>query len=274
MLGHVVARYLSERGCTVTTLRRRFAERDLGFLREIEAAKPEWCINCTGLRASGGVRRDLLFEVNALLPQYCAQALRGRARFLQASTDGVFRPDFKDRAASEKGDATDDYGVSKRAAEEAVAGAGGIVVRCSILGPELGEPRSLLGWFLRQTGEVRGYTNHVWNGITTLEWAKVCWELMKRQRLVAGPVIQPGIWPAMSKCEVLRLIGQVWGLAVKVRPAQAAEAVDRTLIPTSRRPGLEQQLRELRAWYEPQKPGCPSRQANGDSSVPVHPSRA
>jgi dTDP-4-dehydrorhamnose reductase len=252
MLGHVVARYLSERGCTVTQVRCRFTAKDPAFIREIEAAEPAWCVNCIGLRASAAVRRDLLFEVNALLPQYCAQALRGRARFLQASTDGVFRPDSKNRAASETGDATDDYGVSKCAAEEAVAGAEGTVVRCSILGPELGEPRSLFGWFLRQSGEVNGYTNHLWNGITTLEWAKVCWELMNRQGLAKGPVIQPGIWPAMSKCEVLRLIGQVWGLAVKVRPAQAAEAVDRTLIPTSRRPGLEQQLRELRAWYEPQ----------------------
>jgi dTDP-4-dehydrorhamnose reductase len=245
----------------VTQVTCRFTEKDPAFIREIEAAEPEWCINCIGLRASAAVRRDLLFEVNALLPQYCAQAMRGRAQFLQASTDGVFRPDSKDRAATEKGDATDDYGVSKCAAEEAVAGAGGIVVRCSILGPELGEPRSLLGWFLRQSGEVNGYTNHLWNGITTLEWAKLCWDLMSGQGLAKCPVtvIQPCIWPAMSKFEVLRLIGQVWGLTVKVRPVEAAECVIRTLIPTWQRSGLEHQLHELKAWYESQEPDHPSR---------------
>jgi dTDP-4-dehydrorhamnose reductase len=273
MLGHVVARYLSERGCTVTQVRCRFTAKDPAFIREIEAAEPEWCINCTGLRASAALRRDQLFEVNALLPQYCAQALRGRARFLQASTDGVFRPDSKDRRACEKGDATDDYGVSKWSAEEAVTGAGGIVLRCSILGPELGEPRSLFGWFLSRTGEVNGYTNHFWNGITTLEWAKVCWELMSGQRQAEVQVVQPGIWPAMSKCEVLHLIGQVWGLKVKVRPAEAVEVVVRTLIPTLQRSNLQQQLRELKAWYEPQKSGRPPRQASGESTARVHPSR-
>ena len=249
MLGHVVVRYLGERGCIVTTIRSRFTQTDTAFLREIEAAQPDWCINCTGLKAGSAVQRDLLFEVNALLPQSCAEMLRGRARFLHASSDGVFRPDSEGRAASEKGDATDDYGVSKCAAEEAVVGTGGIVIRCSIIGPELGQPRSLLGWFLRQTGDVNGYTNHLWNGITTLEWAKVCWEIMSRQGLAKDLVVQPGIWPAISKCDMLRLIGQVWAAAGKVQPVQAAEAVNRTLIPTWRRPNLEQQLHELQAWY-------------------------
>ena len=249
MLGHVVARYLSERGCVVTTVSCKFSEKTPAFLREIEAAGPDWCVNCTGLKASSTVPKDLLFEVNTLLPQHCAQALRGRARFLQASTDGVFRPDSKDRTYDEKGDATDDYGISKCAAEESVVAAGGIVVRCSILGLELGEPRSLLEWFLRQTGEVNGYTNHLWNGITTLEWARVCWEMISGQSPAEGMVTQPGIWPAISKYEVLRLIEKVWGLKEKVRPAQAAEAVERTLMPTSQRPALELQLRELKTWY-------------------------
>ena len=250
MLGHVVARYLRERGCVVTTVSCKFSENNPAYLREIEAAAPEWCINCTGLRAGANVPGSLLFEVNAMLPQHCAQALRGRARFLQASTDGVFRPDSKDRTCDEKSDATDDYGISKRTAEEAVISNRGVVVRCSIIGPELGEPRSLLGWFLNQTGEVNGYTNHLWNGITTLEWAKVCWELISGNADAEGTVTQPGIWPVISKYEVLQLIEKVWGLKEKVRPVQAPVAVTRTLVPTSQRPALEQQLRELRTWYD------------------------
>lgn len=254
MLGHVVARYLRERGCIVTTVSCKFSENNPAFLREIETAAPEWCINCTGLRAGATVPKDRLFEVNALLPQFCAQALRGRTRFFQASTDGVFRPDSKDRTAGEKADATDDYGVSKRIAEEAVIGNGGIVVRCSIIGPELGEPRSLLGWFLNQAGEVNGYTNHLWNGITTLEWAKVCWELIRGNNGVEGMVTQPGTWPPISKYELLRLIEKVWGLKEKVHAVQSPETISRTLIPTSQRPALEQQLQELRTWYSSTAP--------------------
>ena len=93
---------------------------------------------------------------------------------MHASSDGVFRPDVGDRNAVEPGDATDDYGASKCAGERAVLDAGGLVIRCSIVGPEVLEPQSLLGWLLRQEGEIRGFTNHLWNGITTLEWARVC----------------------------------------------------------------------------------------------------
>ena len=71
----------------------------------------------------------------------------------------------------------------------------------------------------------------------------------------------------MSKCEVLRLIGKVWGLAAKVRPVEAKDAVDRTLVPTLKRPELEQQLGKLRAWYELEKPTSGSREAKGEPAA-------
>jgi dTDP-4-dehydrorhamnose reductase len=273
MLGHVVARHLSEQGCEVAVVQARFtAEKPEAFINEIASADPKWCINCIGVKAGPSVTRDQLFEINALLPRVCAETLKGRINFLQASTDGVFRPDCDGRRVAEESDATDDYGTAKGAAEKSVIRAGGMVMRCSIIGPELGEPHSLFGWLLRQSGEVEGYINHWWNGITTLEWAKVCWELMNRQPGTEGPIIQPGTWPAMSKCEVLRLIGKVWGLAVKVRPAEAKDAVDRTLLPTLKRPDLEHQLSKLRAWYELSKPAGPSRQANAEAAALARPS--
>ena len=251
MLGHVVARYLSEQGCKVVVVQTRFAaEKPDAFINEIAAADPKWCINCIGVKAGPSVTRDQLFEINALLPLVCAEALKGRSNFLQASTDGVFRPDCEGRSVAGASDATDDYGTAKGAAEKSVISAGGMVMRCSIIGPELGEPRSLFGWLLHQSGEVEGYINQWWNGLTTLEWAKVCWELMSREPETKGPIIQPGTWPAMSKCDVLRLIERIWGLTVRIRPVEARVAVKRTLVPTLKRPGLEQQLLELKVWYD------------------------
>jgi len=48
---------------------------------------------------------------------------------------------------------------------------------------------------------------------------------------------------------MLRLMGQIWGSTVKVRPVEAKDAVNRTLVPTIERPSLEQQLREFKSWY-------------------------
>ena len=94
---------------------------------------------------------------------------------------------------------------------------------------------------------------------------------MNGQLSAEGPLIQAGTWPAMSKCEVLRLISKVWGLAVKVRPAEAKDAVDRTLLPTLKRPELEHQLPRLRAWYESGRPAGSSCRAHAEVAVSVGP---
>jgi len=255
MLGHVVARYLNEQGCAVATIETRFnPAKPEEFVGQILAVDPEWCINCVGLKPGAAAASAELFNINALLPQLCSRALQGKVRFLQPSTDGVFRPDRKDRRISEACDATDDYGIAKRSAEESVIQAGGTVIRCSIVGPELGEPRSLLGWLSRQSGEVQGYINHFWNGITTLEWAKLCRELITRESGTAEQIIQPGTWPAISKYDLLRLIARVWELPVKIKPVEARTAVARTLVPTLECAGLEEQLRELKSWYASKTP--------------------
>jgi dTDP-4-dehydrorhamnose reductase len=140
-----------------------------------------------------------------------------------------------------------------------------------MIGPELGKGWGLMGWFLCQSGEVNGYTNHLWNGITTLEWAGIAWELMNGRLNAEGPLIQAATWPAMSKCEVLRLIAKAWGRAVKVRPTEANEAVDRSLLPTLKRPELEHQLFRLRAWYESSKPADSSCRASAEAAASVRP---
>ena len=48
------------------------------------------------------------------------------------------------------------------------------LLRGSIVGPERGEGKSLLNWFLSQnSNKVNGFIDHMWNGITTLNFAKI-----------------------------------------------------------------------------------------------------
>jgi dTDP-4-dehydrorhamnose reductase len=198
--------------------------------------------------------------------------MRCEQRLIHASSDCVFSGRRGQYSVADERDAEDVYGLSK-ALGEAVAQSGRCwVIRTSIIGPELGKGWGLMGWFLRQSGEVNGYTNHLWNGITTLEWAGIAWELIGGQLSAEGPLIQAGTLPAMSKCDVLRLIGKAWGLAVKVRPVEAKDAVDRTLLPTLQRPELEHQLSRLRAWYESSNPADHSCPANAEVAALVRPS--
>ncbi len=265
MLGHVVARFLAEQGCEVATssLRYRGGARD-PLVERVRDSDCEWIVNALGRIRQKSEDPEELYLANAVFPLQLGVRLRPGQRLIHASSDCVFSGRRGRYAINDERDAEDVYGLSKALGEAAAQAGRCWVIRTSIIGPELGKGWGLMGWFLRQSGEVSGYTNHLWNGITTLEWAAIAWELMNGRLSTEGPLIQAGTWPAMSKCEVLRLIGNAWGHAAKVRPAEAKDAVDRTLLPTLKRPDLEQQLSALRAWYESGKPAGASCQPNAE----------
>ena len=106
-----------------------------------------------------------------------------------------------------------------------------------------------MGWFLSQKGGVKGFTNHRWNGITTLEWAKIALEVIEGKLLPTGPIIQIASAAAVSKYELLKLMGEVWRHNIAIEPVEAPEAVDRTLAADIMRSSIRNQLREQYDWY-------------------------
>jgi dTDP-4-dehydrorhamnose reductase len=271
MLGHVVTRYLAQQGCQVLTSAQRYAAQARDPL--VETARDSgcaWIVNCIGRIKQKSDNPAELFLANSLFPIHLGLRLRPDQRLVHASTDCVFSGRQGHYPVNGEQDAEDIYGLSKAIGEAAACPRRCVVIRTSIIGPELSGDHGLMGWFLSQSGEVNGYTNHLWNGITTLEWAKICVELMSGRLKIKDTVVQPGTEPPMCKCDMLRLLGQIWGSTVKVRPVKARDAVDRTLVPTLTRPGLEQQLRELKTWYDPgQSAGAPPR-AGATPAVHTH----
>ena len=246
MLGHKVAWHLGRIGHEVVRVQTRFeAASTKAFLNEIHASQPDWCVNCIGTRPGPGTSSKQLFEINSELPEALVHSLPPEVGLVQASTDGVFRPECANRLADETPDATDEYGLSKIRAEKAVLEAKRHVIRCSIIGQELRTHRSLLSWFLAQRCEVTGYTNHLWNGITTLEWAKVCAQVIAHTIPAETRVIQPGITPPISKYDLLRQIAETWGHTILIRPAEASNPVLRSLVPNVAMRPLNLQLAEL-----------------------------
>lgn len=248
MLGHVVSRYLNENGLDVRTFAEQFsAARADRFVERINDHEPDWCINCIGRRATSNSSIATVYEANTDLPSYCVRRLDKQIRFLHASTDAVFVPEKPNRHVQELPDAIDVYGISKARAEEAVLSNGGYVIRCSIIGPEINSPRSLLEWFLQQPGPVVGFENHLWNGISTLEWARLALQVIETKR--PEHLLQPGIWPPITKAQLLRVASEVWEHRVPIESAYAPDRVSRTLLPSYETPPLLQQLASLREWY-------------------------
>jgi len=99
-------------------------------------------------------------------------ALKNGIKYFQIGTDCVFSGLDGNYSEDSFQDAKDLYGKSKIVGE--IEGINKIVIRSSIIGPEQGIGFSLMNWFLNnQQSVVSGYKNHMWNGVTTLNFAKI-----------------------------------------------------------------------------------------------------
>lgn len=177
----------------------------------------DWIINCIGLIKPYCEDVERAVKVNALFPHSLPPTT------LQIATDCVYSGKKGKYAESDRHDATDVYGKTKSLGEASHIKN----LRCSIIGPELKNHASLLDWFLEQK-EANGFTNHLWNGITTYHFAKIVEgiiregiELPKLQHIVPADVV--------TKAELLKIIARAYKKKIKVTDIEAGEAIDRTL---------------------------------------------
>jgi dTDP-4-dehydrorhamnose reductase len=205
--------------------------------RDIRSFGPaDAVVNCIGITRVDAASPDSIeeaFAVNGVFPWKLGFAARACGlRVLHVSSDGVFRGRTRPYSEGSACDASDLYGLSKRAGEAALPNV--LSVRTSIIGPAPGG-QGLLEWFLRHQdrSEVAGYTNHVWNGVTTAQLSRFLMELAPAERFDRlrghGPVVHFAPNRPLSKFELLVEINAAYGRDVRVRPTLAAVPVTRVL---------------------------------------------
>ena len=254
MLGHVVERYLSEAGLITYTVSQRFERgKESAYFEELLSQAPDWVINCIGVKS--GHSPEVMQLANVDIVKACTRFLPRPVQLIHASSDAVFRPDKPVRNWHEQPDAEDPYGLSKLLAETAINGSKSYIIRTSIIGPEVQTNRSLMNWLVGTKGEITGYIDQAWNGITTLEWASLCSRIIYGDPVVSQlRIVQPATWPPITKYDLLMLIAQYWGLSVKIVGAASGHPIMRSLMPNVDAPSLKNQLRSLRSWYGVQPP--------------------
>lgn len=259
MLGQMVQRYCSQESIDLRVIDDRFDfSSSCPGLRRLSKAGPGIVINAIGrIKQKSEETADLMLA-NALLPLQLHDRLAPGQFLVQPSTDCVFdgRSSTPYRA-DQRPDARDEYGWSKRLGETALAGRNNAcVLRVSIIGPDwLNEhPSGLLGWFLShpQGAHLNGYTNHWWNGITTLEWCRQIHALFVEgdPAQLAGKLLQLGTTEAKSKYELLRDFQACFGTDFAITPTAVGETVYRVLASDRQVPPIEQQLEALRQFAE------------------------
>ncbi|RYD84785.1 MAG: SDR family oxidoreductase, partial [Verrucomicrobiaceae bacterium] len=138
--------------------------------RTISAVRPDVVVNAIGIVKQQPNSLDVLqsLEINAVLPHRLAAACNEiGARFIHISTDCVFAGDRGGYSEDDISDATDTYGRTKHLGE--VAGENCITLRTSMIGLELHRKRSLIEWYLAQSGTIRGFAHAIYSGLTTPE---------------------------------------------------------------------------------------------------------
>ena len=254
MLGHMAVLYFRER-CTVLTLERRFSSgNSTEYFDKIRLTNPNIVINGIGLIKQKSSNVHHLLEINSAFPLWLRLALPEDVLLIHPSTDCVYAGGEGNYTFRSLPNATDAYGLSKSLGEIVGKYPNTLVARTSVIGPEVNpSPLGLLGWFLAQPDGaiLQGYTNHLWNGITTLEWCVAVDEIIASWTETGslGRAIEHlGTEEYYSKADMLRLFSRIYNKNVLVRNHETSVAVDRRLVPTNVRSPLPIQLQKLRSY--------------------------
>ncbi|MED4292181.1 SDR family oxidoreductase [Priestia megaterium] len=214
---------------------------------------PDLVINATGLlNKQASNAKMAAIQVNSLLPHQLVElSERKNAKLIHISTDCVFSGKKGAYTEDDCTDGTSDYAKSKALGE--VVNDNHLTIRTSIIGPELKKDGiGLFLWFMKQKGEVRGYTNVFWNGVTTLELAKVIEKMIEQN--ITG-LYNLGLENKISKYELLTHMQYIFQKSDITIIPYKTDFLDRT-IKSNRHdfhyslPSYSVMLTELREWMK------------------------
>ena len=199
------------------------------LIKLFNQTKPDVVINCVSLAKpllSAGCPLDII-PIYSLLPHRLAQlcSLAG-ARLVHISTDGVFSGSKGQYTEDDIPDARDLYGLSKLMGEVIVPHA--IMLRTSMLGPELQVANGLLAWFLSQQETCNCFSRVIFSGLPTVVLAKIIRDYVIPKPELFG-VYHVAAEP-ISKFDLLKLIAEIYGKTIELIPVDQP-VFDRSLNP-------------------------------------------
>jgi dTDP-4-dehydrorhamnose reductase len=188
----------------------------------------DYIINCIGAikpSFNDPSRNSINNMVNAVFPWLLADYAKDKGcRLIHVTTDCVY--DGKDGFYTENSphNPLDAYGKSKSLGEPNNC----MVLRTSIIGPEKNTNKSLMAWLMSKAGgQADGFTNHIWNGLTTLELARAVNTIIHEDLYYDDTfhVFSNDI----SKYDMLRMMNEAYSLEIEITPKEAPAPCNRTL---------------------------------------------
>lgn len=185
MVGHVVTTFLKEHGHEVSG----YCERDpvitnFDLLTEIiRKNQYDAVINCTAIiNQYAEYDKVNAIKINSLLPHFLESVTAGTETVIvHRSTDCVYSGEKGSYTIDDWPDAKSFYARTKALGE--LVNDKDITIRTSLVGPEEDEAgEGLFNWFYNQKGDVNGFANAIWTGLTTIEFAKEIEWLLEHEK--------------------------------------------------------------------------------------------
>ena len=266
MAGHVISLYMKEQGHEVFGFDRATsklidsvsgdAQNTESLRKLITDGKYDAVINCIGiLNQFAEQNKALASYLNGCLPHLLAEITDGTdTQVIHMSTDCVFSGKRGQYTENDFCDGETFYDRSKALGE--LNDTKNITLRNSIVGPDINENGiGLLNWFMKQSGEVNGFTKAMWTGQTTLQLAKTM-EAAAMERAAGLYNTVPD--QSISKYELLKLFNRYMkGDSLTIHPIEGINA-DKSLKRTNfafdyRIPDYEVMVSELADWMKAHK---------------------
>ncbi len=256
MLGYSVSEYFKRKEYSVSTVSRLEFNIVKDPLNKLEAILKgnDIVINCAGVIKPMIAKTSIedVLHVNAIFPRNLAKlAVQLGMRCYHVTTDCVYSGKRGDYTENDFFDADDLYGMSKNGGDNNEC----MVLRTSIIGEENGQSRSLLEWARSNFGkDVNGFTNHRWNGVTTLYLAEII-ETIELKNLYQKGIFHIHSPNTVNKFELLQQISDVYDLKLNINAVEAKDRVDRNLTsvkPLSKTVSIKiihKQLLEMREFF-------------------------
>ncbi|KRF39214.1 NAD(P)-dependent oxidoreductase [Paenibacillus sp. Soil787] len=241
MAGHVITMYFESKNEYIVDnisnsmkLNNKSTQLDLtnlvDFEHFLEQNKYDYIINCVGvLNHFAEENKDKAILLNSYLPRYLEKKyMKEKTKIIHLSTDCVFSGKQGEYQENSFRDGDTFYDRSKILGE--INNEKDITIRTSIIGPDINPLGiGLFNWFMHSRGEIKGYSNAYWSGITTIELARGIEEIMKQNisglyHLVAKKKI--------NKHDLLTLIKDIFNKNDVIITKYENQFVDKSLINT------------------------------------------
>lgn len=266
MAGHTISFYFKEAGHDVTAFSRSkvdYCKNVNGDITDFENLKKiinegqyDAIINAIGiLNQDAEDHKSNAVLLNSYLPHFLSDTTKEmKTRVIHMSTDCVFSGKTGGYSETSFRDGETFYDRSKALGE--LENNKDLTFRNSIIGPDMRERGiGLFNWFMKQEGQINGFTKAIWTGVTTLTLAKAMEQALKENLTGLYNLVNN---ETISKYELLKLFNKYMKDGqIEIKPSDNL-SLDKSLINNRidfsfEVPSYETMVAEMKEWIDNHK---------------------